>query len=60
MVPDFRQTAWPPSAYMKEAADLLEGLEALREELGSIADELIVLLRQAGISPPQDPPPTLH
>jgi len=60
MVPDFRQAAWPPSAYMKEAADLLEGLEALREELGSIADELIELLRQAGVTPPQDHRPTLH
>lgn len=55
MVPDVPQAALPPSADLNEAADLLEGLEALREELGSVADELIVLLRQAGITPPQDP-----
>jgi hypothetical protein len=58
MVSDFRQAAWPPSAYMKEAADLLEGLEALREELGSVADELIELLRKAGVTPPDQNPST--
>ena len=37
-----------------QAAELLEGLEALREELGAIADDIIVLLRGAGVTP------TLH
>lgn len=36
----------------KEAAQLLEGLEAQREELGHVAEELITLLRGAGINPP--------
>ena len=35
----------------KEAAQLLEGLEAQREELGHVAEELISLLRGAGINP---------
>lgn len=60
MVPDVPQAALPPSADLNEAADLLEGLEALREELGSVADELIVLLRQAGVTPPQDQNPSAH
>ena len=34
----------------KEAASLLQGLEAQRSELGVVAEELILLLRQAGIS----------
>lgn len=60
MVPDVPEAPLPSSADMNEAADLLEGLEALREELGSLADELIVLLRQAGVTPPQDPNPSTH
>ena len=40
------------AANTKAAADLLEGLEALREELGSIADDIITLLRGAGVTPP--------
>lgn len=54
MVPNAPPTALPPSTDLNEAADLLEGLEALREELGSVADELIVLLRRAGVTPPPD------
>lgn len=45
------------------AAELLEGLELLRTELGSVAEELIVLLRKAGIRPPGEPvrpAPLLH
>ena len=34
------------------AADLLGGLEALREELDGIADDIIALLRNAGVTPP--------
>lgn len=34
----------------KEAASLLQGLEAQRSELGVVAEELISLLRQAGIN----------
>lgn len=39
----------------REAALLLEGLEAQREELGHVAEELIELLRSAGINPPPVP-----
>ena len=42
----------PTAAPEAEAANLLEGLEALREELGSIADDIILLLRDAGVKPP--------
>lgn len=45
------------------AAELLEGLELLRAELGSVAEELIALLRRAGIRPPGEPGgamPLLH
>lgn len=38
-----------------EAEHLLEGLEAMRGELGEIAEELITLLRSTGITLP-DPP----
>lgn len=34
----------------KEAASLLQGLEAQRSELGVVAEELIWLLRQAGVN----------
>ncbi|MBT9612079.1 MAG: hypothetical protein IV108_02305 [Burkholderiales bacterium] len=60
MVPDVPQAALPPTTDINEAADLLEGLEVLREELGSIADELIELLRQAGVTPPQDHSSSAH
>ena len=48
-------TSGDPHPDPKQAADLLEGLEALREELGSVADEIIELLRRAGVTPPEDP-----
>lgn len=35
-----------------EAARLLEGLEALHEELGQVGEDLIALLRRKGITPP--------
>lgn len=38
-----------------EAAHLLEGLEAMREELGELAEELISLLRGSGVEPPRKP-----
>jgi len=60
MVPDAPQAALPPSANTHEAAALLEGLEALREELGSVAEELIFLLREAGVTPPPDQNPSAH
>lgn len=52
MHPDAPHAESPSFASTQAAADLLEGLEALREELGSVADELIALLRGAGITPP--------
>ena len=60
MVPDVSQAALPPTTGKHEAADLLEGLEALREELGSVADELILLLREAGVTPPPDQNPAAN
>lgn len=38
-----------------EASCLLAGLETQRHELGELAEELIRLLRGAGISPPSRP-----
>ena len=60
MVPDAPQAVLPPSANTHEAADLLEGLEALREELGSVAEDLILLLREAGVTPPPDQNASAH
>lgn len=37
----------------KKAANLLQGLEAQRTELGVVAEELIWLLRQAGVNAAQ-------
>jgi len=37
-----------------EAARLLEGLEALHEELGQVGEDLIALLRRKGITPPAE------
>ncbi len=38
-----------------QAAILLERLEALRSDLGAIGEELIMLLRSAGVTPPSEP-----
>lgn len=38
-----------------QAAILLERLETLRSELGLIGEELIMLLRSAGVTPPSEP-----
>ena len=45
----------PPATRLHDAADLLQGLEALREELGSVADDIISALRDAGVTPAQAP-----
>jgi len=37
-----------------EAARLLEVLESLHEELGEVGEDLIVLLRRKGITPPAE------
>ena len=37
-----------------QAELLLERLESLRGELGAVGEELITLLRDAGITPPAD------
>ncbi|MHB1232499.1 MAG: hypothetical protein ACYCZQ_07970 [Burkholderiales bacterium] len=52
MHPDTPHAESSSSASTQAAADLLQGLEVLREELGGVADELIALLRGAGITPP--------
>ena len=38
------------------AAKLLQGLEAMKGEIGSLAGELIQILRTAGVSVPADGP----
>ncbi len=46
----------PPSASrLQDAANLLQALESLRDEIGSIADEIINILRKAGVTPAQEP-----
>ena len=55
MPPDVPRVTPSPEANTHEAAALLEGLETLRDELGGIADDIIALLRRAGVTPPDDP-----
>ena len=43
------------STKLQDAADLLQALEALREEIGSLADDIIDALRDAGVTPAQEP-----
>lgn len=43
------------SAELQDAADLLQALESLREEIGSIADDIINVMRKAGVTPAQTP-----
>jgi uncharacterized protein (UPF0335 family) len=43
------------SAALQDAADLLQALESLREEIGTIADDIIDVLREAGVTPAQEP-----
>jgi hypothetical protein len=38
----------------KDAANLLEALEALRVELGSVGEDIITIMREAGITPPEE------
>lgn len=38
-----------------EAAHLLNGLESLRGEIGTVADDLITALRSAGVTPALEP-----
>ena len=44
-------------ATLQDAADLLQALESLREEIGSVADDIIHVLRDAGVTPAQAPTP---
>lgn len=39
----------------RQAALLLERLETLRDELGVVGEDLINLLRSAGVTPPAEP-----
>lgn len=41
----------------KEAANLLEALEALRVELGSVGEDIITIMRDAGVTPPEEAAP---
>ena len=40
---------------MRPAADLLQALESLRDEIGSLADDIISALRGAGVTPTHAP-----
>lgn len=52
--PSNRAAGVPPG----QAERLLERLESMREELGGVGEELISLLRDAGITlPPAEPAP---
>ena len=50
-------TLEPPAASWQDAADLLQALETLRNELGSVADDIISVLREAGVTPAQQSKP---
>lgn len=50
--PSDRAEEIPPG----QAERLLERLESMREELGGVGEELISLLRNAGITPPPAEP----
>ena len=50
-------TLEPPAASLQDAADLLQALETLRNELGSVADDIISVLREAGVTPAQQSKP---
>ena len=43
----------PPATPLQDAAELLQALEILRDELGGVADEIICVLREAGVTPAQ-------
>ncbi len=55
-MPDKTSTGQPEQgAELQDAADLLQALEFLREEIGSIADDIINVMREAGVTPAQEP-----
>ena len=41
----------------KQAAHLLEALEALRMELGNVGEDIITIMREAGVTPPEEAGP---
>jgi len=43
-----------PRHHAKDAANLLEALEALRLELGSVGEDIITIMRDAGVTPPDE------
>ena len=45
----------PAATPPQDAADLLQALESLRDEIGSIAEDIISALREAGVTPAQEP-----
>ena len=55
-MPDKTSTKQPEqSVELQDAANLLQALESLREEIGTIADDIIDVLREAGVTPAQAP-----
>ncbi|MDP2155392.1 MAG: hypothetical protein Q8J61_05285 [Sulfuricella sp.] len=55
MEPDNHEVRVDPKP--RQAALLLERLETLRSELGMVGEDLINLLRGAGVVPPAEPDP---
>lgn len=43
--------------HAKDAAKLLEALETLQAELGSVGEDIITIMRDAGVRPPDEPGP---
>lgn len=52
-IKEMDKTSVSISVPTSEAAWLLQGLEEQRADLGPLADELIALLRDKGVKPPQ-------
>lgn len=44
----------PAASQLHDAADLLQALESLRDEIGSIAEDIIRALREAGVTPVEE------
>jgi hypothetical protein len=42
-----------PDYLRQQSSHLLEALEALRVELGSVGEDIITIMRNAGVTPPE-------
>lgn len=55
MPPKSSSTEPLPTTQPQDAADLLQALESLRDEIGGIAEDIISALREAGVTPAEEP-----